>query len=240
LVPTPHFTNHFLPPQPAYARRRLPGAEANVTAARDALSLYANDRPSGETSSAAAALPRSSAAKGEAETVMPQLNDTFLDRLVSLAKQATESDYRQRLIKQYQDAAVSTVPLEQAVAYEQQVLDQMKHGSGANAPRSDEATVRAEIDSATAEVRTLIVKINEIYRLLSNNLNPSTQLFALAGTPTSRIERTRTLSRLTLYGLLLLLLALPAIVLSCLLHNRVREEEAAQRTVTRATSEEPA
>jgi len=130
------------------------------------------------------------------------------------------------------------IPIAQAVSYQKQVLDQMKSGVVAG-PRSDEQTVRAEIDVSTAEVRRLIVKINEIYQLLSRNLNASTQLFSLVGPPTTRIERARTLARLALYGVVLLLVALPIIVVLCLLHNRMREEEAASRGVS-ATIEEPA
>ena len=97
----------------------------------------------------------------------------------------------------------------------------MKSGA-VSGPRSDEKSVRAEIDVSTAEVRRLIVKVNEIYQLLSRNLNASTQLFTLAGPPTTRIERARTFTRLALYGIVLLLVAFPVIVILCLLHNRVR------------------
>jgi hypothetical protein len=161
---------------------------------------------------------------------MPQLSDTFLDRLVTLSKQATDSQYRQKMVQQYQDAVAATIPLEQAVRYQQQVLDQMK-GAVAVAPRADERTVRGEIESATTEVRGLIGKVNEIYQLLSRNLNPSTQLLSVTGPPLTRIERGRTFGRLAIYGALVLLVSLPVIVVLCLLHNRVREEEAASQSI---------
>ena len=71
----------------------------------------------------------------------------------------------------------------------------------------------------------------------SRNLNPSTQLLSLTGPPIARIERARTISRLAIYGVLVLLISLPIIVVLCLLHNRVREEEAAERTIARAVQE---
>jgi hypothetical protein len=116
----------------------------------------------------------------------------------------------------------------------------MKSGAMASAPRADERTVRAEIDGATAEVRRLIGKVNEISQLLSRNLNPSTQLFSTVGPPATHIERARSLSRLALYGVLVLLVALPVIVLLCLLHNRVREEEEAERTIGHSPANESA
>jgi hypothetical protein len=240
MVTNPPLTIHFLENQLAYDQRRLQAARAQVDSVREALLMYTNEPArGGDANGVASALRNSGATKsGEGETVMPQINDSFLERLMSLSKQATDPQYRQKVIQRYQDAIAATIPLEQAVSYQQQVLDQMKSGAVSSAPREDEKTVRAEIDGATAEVRRLIVKINEIYQLLSRNLNPSTQLFSVVGPPNTRIERARTLSRLALFGILILLIALPIIVLLCLLHNRVREEEAA--LVTRPAAPESA
>jgi hypothetical protein len=226
LMKDPSFTIHFLENQLAYDQRRLQAARANVAAAREALAMYNSDQARVSEAVGTATGFRPSRSSGEGETVMPQLSDTFLDRLMSLSKQATDTQYRQKMIQKYQDAVTGTIPLELAVSYQEQVLSQMKSGVSATAPRSDEPTVRSEIDAATAEVRRMITKVNEINQLVSRNLNPSTQLFSLVGPPMTRIERARTLSRLATYGLLVLLVALPIIVLLCLLHNRVREEEA--------------
>ncbi len=237
LVTNPQLTIHFLESQLAYDQRRLQAARANVAATREALAMYSSEPiiiadPSG----AQAAQPRS-AAPADVDRVMPQLTDSFLERLVSLSKQATESQFRQHIVAEYQQAIEATIPLEQAVAYEQRVLDQMK-SDFISAAASDEKTVRAEISGATAEVRRLIAKVNEVYRLVSRNLNPTTQLVSANGTPTTRIERPRSLSRLALYGGVLMLIALPVIVVLCLLHNRMREEEEA--VVRSAPHEEPA
>jgi hypothetical protein len=75
-------------------------------------------------------------------------------------------------------------------------------------------------------VRQLILKMNEIYQVVSRNTNPSTQIYAVTDTPVSHTETTFSPSRLLLYGLLVLLIAFPITVVACLLHNRVREEEA--------------
>jgi len=235
LVSNLPLTVHFLENQLAYDQRRLQAAQANVAATRDALLMYGAEQTRTVELAGATGTPRPRPGV-EGETVMPQLSDTFLERLMTLSKQANDSQYRQKMVQQYQDAVAATIPLDQAVRYQQQVLDQIK--TGAPAPRSDERAVRAEIATATAEVRGLIGKVNEIYQQLSRNLNPSTQLLSLTGPPTARIERGRTISRLATYGVLVLLISLPIIVVLCLLHNRVREEEAAERTIRR-TVEEP-
>jgi hypothetical protein len=248
LSPNPPLTIHFLENQLAYDERRLQAAQTTADGARDALALYnsqqvANAMPTASAASSTVPAGQQNAARprtgGDAETVMPQLSDTFLERLVSLTRQASDAQYRQKLVDDYRKAVNSIIPIAQAVSYQKQVLDQMKSGA-VGGPRSDAQTVRAEIDVSTAEVRRLIVKMNEVYQLLSRNLNASTQLFTLAGPPTTRIERARTFTRLALYGLVLLLVALPVIVILCLLHNRVREEEAAAARAVSQPIEEPA
>jgi hypothetical protein len=71
----------------------------------------------------------------------------------------------------------------------------------------------------------LVTEIHEIYTVLSANLNPSTELMTALGA-TSRIDRTLSIKRLGLYGLLTLFIALPLILLGVLIHNRIREEDA--------------
>ena len=246
LSPSPPLTVHFLENQLAYDERRLQAAQTTADAARDALALYNSEQLANATTAASAASTLPAGTQNtvrprtgvEAETVMPQLSDTFLERLVALTRQASDAQYRQKLVDDYRKAVNSMIPIAQAVTYQKQVLDQMKSGA-VSGPRSDAQTVRSEIDVSTAEVRRLVVKMNEIYQLLSRNLNASTQLFTLTGPPTTRLERARTFTRLALYGIVLLLVAFPAIVALCLLHNRLREEEAAARAVS-GPIEEPA
>ena len=141
------------------------------------------EQPTSGTNAAAAATaavgtatrpPARNRAAGEAETVMPQLSDTFLERLVSLTRQASDAQYRQKLVDDYRRAINSMIPIAQAVSYQKQVLDQMKSGVVA-VPRSDEQTVRAEIDVSTAEVRGLIVKINDCCRAISTHRRSSSR-----------------------------------------------------------------
>ena len=131
------------------------------------------------------------------------------------------------IFDEYRIAARETIPFEQAVAYDQQLLREVRSGAGGGAP-VNAAMVQAQIASAQQQVRQLIGNVNQIYQIVSRNLNPSTQLFTTVGTLTTRTERSRSLGRLGLYYLLILLLALPAIVVISLLHNRVHEEEAAE------------
>jgi hypothetical protein len=234
LVKNPALTLHFLQTQLAYEQRRLASLRERANSARDALLIYTTDHsPLTEAAATVAARPRVSASSGETDRVVPQISDTFLDRLMTLTTQATDAKYRQKLIEEYRTAVSATVPVEQAVSYQLQVLEQMR--SGGPSSKADETAVRAEIASSAADARQMVVKVNEIYQMLSRALNPSTQLFALAGAPVTRVERTRLPSRLALYGIVVLLLALPVVVVLCLLHNRIREEDAAAEELTPPT-----
>ena len=219
LIRNMTITTQFLVNQLAYDQRQLKGAQDRAQAAREALAVYAGD----QRSLSATDVTQPPKTSGRGETVMTQLSDSFLDRLVALTSQSSDTLYRQKLVDEYRNASKDTIPFEQAVAYDQQVLQEVRNGAG-GAPVSA-ATVQAQISAAQLQVRQLIGNVNQIYLIVSRNLNPSTQLFTTTAPPTTETERARSLPRLFLYYALILLFALPLIVIGCLLHNRVREEE---------------
>ena len=168
---------------------------------------------------------RTEASRANGETVMPQLSDTFLDRLLTLTTQSADTQYRQHLVNDYRVATTNMIPLQQAVAYDTQILNEVRN-SAVTAQRSDPAVVQRQLQQSVNEMRQLILKMNEIYQVVSRNTNPSTQIYAITDTPVSRTETAFSAQRLLLYGVLVLLIAFPITVIACLLHNRVREEEA--------------
>lgn len=239
LVRNQALTVHFLETQLAFDQRRLQAAQTHANGLRDALLIYSTEMPPdatvGSTSTGAAAGQRP---KSEAETATPQLSDTFIDRILLLSKQATDAEYRQNLIEDYRRTMDGLVPLEQAVSYQQQLLAQVRSGD-TSGPKAGEESLQSEITTSTNEARSLIVKVNDVYQSVSRNLHPSTQLFSMAGPPTVRVERLRDLGKLALYGVIVLLVTLPVIVLLCLIHNRIRQEAREER-IGGAGAEEPA
>jgi hypothetical protein len=146
---------------------------------------------------------------------------------MTLTSQATDTQYRQRLVDDYRAAAQSVIPAQQAVSYDQEILNLVKTtapGPAAVQP----ADVRAEITATQNELRQLIGQVNEIYNAISTNLSPSKELYTLTAPPAARTEHARSLSQLALYGVALLALSLPLIIIFCLIHARVREEEATE------------
>ena len=217
-------TLRFLESQLAYDQRQLESAQRVADSVRDSIAMYAQPSATETTSSAGAVKMPEQAKAGEA--VMPQLSDSFLDRLVAMSGRATDAKYRQALVDDFRKATADTIPLKQAVAYDTSVLEELRKSSAGSA--LNPATVRSEIDQTRTEVGGLIDKMNELFQIVSRNMTPSAQLFTLTGPPTTRTLRSVSAPRIALYGILVLLIALPAVVVLCLLHNRVREEEAAE------------
>ena len=222
-------TIRFLETQLAYDQRQLDAQKQVAEASRDTMLMYSNGRiddPVSPTDTRDTE-GRDTRSPVQAETVMPQLSETFIDRLIQITSRSADHDFRQKFAQEYRLEAVAVVPLEQAVSYDRAVLDLVRRGGeGGHITRPE---VDAQIGATRAEVRRLITEVREIYELLSENLNPSTALMTVTGS-SSRVERTISIKRLGLYGILTMLLSLPIIIFSCLIHNRVREEEEAEQT----------
>ncbi len=225
LIANPALTIRFLENQLAYDQRLLQARQSEADVIRQALAVYTEQRGESMASAANGTNGRTGAARATGETVMPQLSDSFIDRLLTLTTQSADTQYRQHLVNDYRLATTKMIPLQQAVAYDTQILNEVRNSPVA-AQRSDPSVVQRQLEQSVAEVRKLILKMNEIYQVVSRNTNPSTQIYAVTDTPVSRTETAFSARRLLLYGILVLLIAFPITVVACLLHNRVREEEA--------------
>ena len=102
------------------------------------------------------------------------------------------------------------------------LLDQLKNpvqGTG------DPNAVRAELAQSRAEIRDLIAHVVELHLVISRSLSPSSQVLTLTAPPTAHTERALNITRVAIFGILVILIALPMIVGMALLRNRIREEE---------------
>jgi hypothetical protein len=231
LIKNPATTLRFLESQLAYDQRELKSRQEMVDTIRESIAVYAgNGRalvPEAMQSATEATAPRPKGlgTPNGGETVMPQFTDTFIDRLVTLAHQSGDMEYRQRLVDDYRRQSSITVPSQTEVEYDQQVLNLVKAAPAGPATSTLATQVSTEIEQSEAEVRKLVGQVDEIYEIVSRNLNPTTELLSLTSPPTTRNERAMTIQKLGLYGVLVMLMSLPVIVIACLLHARVREEE---------------
>ena len=227
-------TMRFLNAQLAYDERQLRTQTVSAEAAQRTLALYVNGQSDAAVSSVGTTATPGDRTAAEGETVMPQLSETFIDKLMQLTASSLDTEFRQKLAERYQTSALLIAPLEEQVAYDRAVMEIIRTSSSSAGGVTRE-TVAQEVTAIRSEVRRLTVLVQEIHLEVSRNLNPSTHLYT-ATAPYSRVERTLTLGRLAQYGLLLLAVALPIIVLLVLLHNRMRQEEAEETRAARAAA----
>jgi hypothetical protein len=225
-------TIRFLESQLSYDQRRLKATQDYANSIRDSMAVYALDQrgfapDTGTTTTGLGSGERVRPQTQRSDTVMPQISESFIDRLVQLMAQSGDTQYRQKLVDQYRAASQEVIPAQQAVSYDQEVLTQIRGVSNA-APSIQAAEVRTEINAAQTEVKQLLGRVTDIYDAISRNLSPSKELFTLTAPPVVRTEHSRALTQLALYGVAVLALSLPIIVLLCLIHARIREEEASE------------
>jgi hypothetical protein len=217
-------TLRFLETQLAYDERQLVRQKQVADAGLRSMAMYSGQREVPEDTAALGTEPHKPE-RGDSETVIPQISDTFFDRLMQITSNSADREYRQRLADRYREAVEAVAPLEQAVEYDRSVLALVRGtGPGGGVTRE---SVQQQIGATRQEVRQLVIQIHQIYKALSANLNPSTELITVTGAPTTRVERTLSITRIALYGLLTLFIAFPVILFACLVHNRIREEDAA-------------
>lgn len=222
-------TLRFAETQLTYDQFLLEAQQKEAEANREALALYEQPAPAAQNTSTIAAAPveRRPAGAAGTEPVTTQLSDTFLDRVIELSGRSADAKYRQTLADDYRKAVMATVPLQRRVAYDKQVIETIRNTAPAGSA-ADTGAIRQEIEVARAEIAGDIGKVNEIFQMMSRNLVPTTQLLSISGPPTTQSLRRYSAKTLAAYGLFLVLVAIPIAVAWCLIHNRIRTEEAAE------------
>jgi hypothetical protein len=216
--------------QAAYDERLLASARMRQEAFRNALLTFDSQPSSTASAPQRADKARSSAPldRQAGDTVMPQLSESFLDRIVDLTKTNADRAYRQKLNEDIKTAALAVVPLDQTVRYDHELIDAFQKPA-AHADSGKAAGLDQQWRMVLAEMRSSVSQMNEIYQLASRQLNPSTELYRITGPAVFRVERSVSVGRLAVGSLVAILLAIPLIIAMVLLHNRIGEEEAVER-----------
>jgi hypothetical protein len=212
-------TVQFVKTQLDYDQRQLAAYQDRTSAIRDALALYTSQRTVslGQQQTGAGATNQR-----PSETVMPQVSDTFIDRMAQLLNQSADVQYRQKLVTQLRVVQNDMIPAQQAVRYDEQLMREITTPSSASVP---DEQLTMQVEAVRAEAKSLVQQVNDLFTIISQNLNPQTYLYSLTAPAQKRVQRSITLGRLGLIGALILLISLPLIVLFCLLHHRVAEED---------------
>jgi hypothetical protein len=203
--------------------RELAAIEDRVGVLRAALDDYSRNR---EDRPGLMARGTSKAAPSPSEDgVQPQLSDTFLERIVSMAQDAADREYRQSKANEIMKVGIEAVPIRALVEYERGLLALVRSGPRASLPQSA-SDLAAERTRITARMAAIATDLTEIRTILSSGLTGSGQIYTITSPAATVIERSVSLRRLILGGILVMLLATVVAVALAFFHFRLMIERA--------------
>lgn len=204
----------FLKTQLTFNELEMEEANARVAAVRDALDTYVQERQQQRTENSKAT---------PSGTVIPQIDESFLNRIVELTGEGNDLAYRQKLVDDLRERAMLVVPLQAEARYYQTMLDSFT-GTLRPATREETALIESQFDAIVSDAIKGTAEVNAIYQALSKDLNPSSIIYSVTSPVSSSVTRSVKPSILTLAGFLFLLLALPALVVAFLIYDWTRTE----------------
>ena len=199
-------------------------AKKRVVAVQESLRAYMFQRGAVPEAGGGGAISRP-APGGEA--MMPQLGESFLDRLVEMSTMNSDIAYRQGLTNRIIEESVAVAALERKQGYYEALSRSVADlGTRSGPDREREfVSVEAGIEGAFDQVVVAVDQVNSIYEELStHNLNPITLLYTVTAPFTMRAERALSLRTAVVYGALVFMLSLFVVPLGCLVYRYFQRE----------------
>jgi hypothetical protein len=156
--------------------------------------------------------------------VTPQLDQSFLDRLMSLSTAKDEFDYKREITDRVITESERMAARSREAAYYEDLARELKTSTGRPVGSPEMvALIRSRSAGAFSEIVKGIEQTAAIYKELSAlNLNPTTTVFAVTDPFTLQTHRSLTLRTVVLYLVLVLMLTLLVVPIGCLIHHAVR------------------
>lgn len=192
-----------------YDRRMLAAAEERVTVLRTALEDYSRDSRMKPASSTPAAN----------DQVVPQVSDTFLAQVVTLAQNASDREFRERQVQEIESAALLAVPLRSAVSFEEQLLGDVRSAGGGGSVTS--AEFLAERERVVRALGAVAQDLLEIRGVLSRSLASGGQIYTVTSPAIAVTERSVSLMRIALGYVLLMGMVTVAAIIAAFVHQRL-------------------
>jgi hypothetical protein len=162
-------------------------------------------------------------------TVMPQLTESFLDRLLEMSQESDDLEFRQDLTKRIMNEGVNVAHLTRQAQY----YDSMRRAfaGGRSATSTAVATeVRTALDRAFEEISTGLDQVGELYaRIAEQHLNPSGVLFSVTSPFSIRTVPSLPVNTAVRYLAAALFMGVFLIPLACLAHAYVRDSVTSSR-----------
>jgi len=176
--------------------------------------------PAGDTKAGAAG----SAGGTGSGAVTPQIDQTFLDRIMGLSMAKDEFEYKREITDRMLSESDKMAARGREAAYYEDLAKELRTSSGRTGGSPElVALIKSRSTEAFDEIVKGIEQLVLIYRELSAlNLNPATTVFAVTEPFMQRTLRSLTLPTVVLYLVLVLMLTLILASIGCLIHHTFR------------------
>jgi hypothetical protein len=202
--------------QLAQARERQAEAQRRVDTLQRSLAAYTGDKAFSPTLTVA---QQRQAGGEQGSTVIPQVSDSFLDRIMDLSRQDTDMKYRQEMTEKIIREGMGAAALGRDIPYYEELSHRLPAG-GSTAANS--AAIRATMKTVYDSVTKGIDQVNAFYAELSTqNLYSQAMMYVIAEPFLDYSQRSLPLPSIIMYGVLTFLMSLFLVPLACLVHHAV-------------------
>jgi len=213
-------TRQLLAAQLQYDQIQRDSAVSRQRAITESLAAYERDQRQMTETGTAVSSDEGRRSIAPLQNYTPILGDAFIDRVIKLVGDSFGQEYRQHVVDEIKRASLETVPLESAVAYDKHLLDQLGKGGTPVPPE----VIDQQWNEIYSGAVTSVEDMSEVYRLISKQLYSET-LYSTAGPTSSVSERTVTVKRLLIIGVVVIALMVFIAIVAALIHARLRQDE---------------
>ncbi|MCX6545121.1 MAG: hypothetical protein NTV05_12015 [Acidobacteria bacterium] len=205
-------------------------AKRQTSVYADGLRTYVTQRPGVSAESAGtAARAAGSGGMGNTPALIPQLGDSFFDRLIELGTKGDDTLYRQDLVNKSTAVGMELVAFEKEVAYYQDLISAFEGASKKPNPTVQKQFLdvfRVRYPKIFEELLAAIDNVNLFYDTLSQqNLNPTTMLVEITTPATVNSESSMAGSRVLVAAVVYFMFVGLAVIIWIFFSARFREEK---------------
>ena len=156
---------------------------------------------------------------------VPQIDASFLDRVVQMAARANDAELRQDITKQHIVAGEKMLLLAKQAEYYRSLYTAFSQNpqSTSRTTPSGKQEMEEQLQRIEAEVIRALEQLTVLYEEISAyNLNPRTHLYSTISPITARTIRGVSVRTIVLYSVLALCVVTTLFPLGCILHHHLR------------------
>lgn len=161
------------------------------------------------------------------QALMPQIDQSFLDRIMTLSTAQSDAEYRRKLTDRLIEESVKMAARSREAAYYEDLVNEVRGNSPRSAGSPDAVSIiKTRSSEAYADIAQAVEQTGALYRELSAmNLNPSTVLFTVTQPFSLSSGWSVSVRNVILYFLLLMMLTLVVVPAGCLAHYAWRGQK---------------